>query len=134
MKKLLHIILSLVIIVSSTQNAFANASGWVSQSVFMSGATATINAIKGSGSSALQSVITHKPTAMNVGKNIIGGGGAVAVAYAMSQLLDAGIDWVMDPANNRVNMLSLALKHLVNIFISLVFMATQNLNFMLLMI
>lgn len=101
-RKVLYVFLSLMIVISSTQSAFANSAGWSIQSTVMNGATAAITAIKGSGSSALRSVIAHKPLAVNVGKNLLQGGGAIALAYAASQLLDAGVDWVLDPANNGI--------------------------------
>lgn len=103
--KFISIFLSLMIVISSTQSAYAaSASGWkasVSDTV-MTGATAAITAFKGSGSTAMKSMISYKPTALAVGKEIIKGGGVIAVAYAMSKLLDAGVDWVLDPANNSV--------------------------------
>lgn len=102
MKKILSVFLSLLIIFSTTTTAYANSAGWSLQSTFMNGATAAITAIKGTGSSALQSAITHKPTAVAVGKELIKVGGGVALAYAVSQLIGSGVDWVLDPANNRV--------------------------------
>lgn len=82
----------------------ASPAGWTATAAdtVMAGATATITAFKGSGSNAMKAVIAHKPTAVAVGKEIVKGGGALALAYAMSKLLDAGVDWVLDPANNRV--------------------------------
>lgn len=104
-KKVLCVFMSLMIVVASTQSAFAaSPAGWTATAadVVMAGATATITAFKGSGSSAVKAVITHKPTAIAVGKEIVKGGGALALAYAMAKLLDAGVDWVLDPANNRI--------------------------------
>ena len=82
----------------------ASPAGWAATAAdtVMAGATATITAFKGTGSNAMKAVVAHKPTAVAVGKELVKGGGALALAYAMSKLLDAGIDWVLDPENNRV--------------------------------
>ena len=96
-RKALYVFLSLMIVISSTQTAYA-ATSWSLQSAAMQGATATISALKG----GYSSLINHRPTAAAVGKELVKGGGALALAYAMSKILDAGIDWVLDPANNRV--------------------------------
>ncbi|MGB3109625.1 MAG: virulence factor TspB C-terminal domain-related protein [Psychrobacter alimentarius] len=100
MKKFSHIFLSLVIVFSTTLSAYAaSPSGWSIQTNYMQGATAVIEAAK----QGFRSSITHLPSATNIGKELLKVGGGLAVAYAMSQLLDAGVDWVMDPANNRVS-------------------------------
>lgn len=67
------------------------ASSWTMNSISMSGATAYINAAK----TGFRSAITHAPSAASVGRTIVGGGGVVAVAYVASQLVDAGLTWVM---------------------------------------
>lgn len=98
MRKLFHVLLSLVIVYASTMSAYAaSPAGWTATAAdaVMAGATATITAFKGSGSTAMKAVISHKPTAVAVGKELVKGGGVIALAYAMSKLLDAGIDWVM---------------------------------------
>lgn len=41
-------------------------------------------------------------SAARVAKVIAGGVGAVALAEAVTMLIGAGVDWVLDPANNRV--------------------------------
>lgn len=97
--------MSFMIVVSSTQSAYAaSPAGWTASpsDTIMAGATATVTAFKGAGASAMKATISYKPTALAVGKEIVKGGGLLAVAYAMSQLLDAGVDWVLDPANNSV--------------------------------
>lgn len=103
-RQLLAFFLSFALIFSSTSALAASPAGWsVSPAdVVMNGATATINAFKGAGSTALKATIAHKPAATAVGKQLIKGGGSVALAYAMVELLDAGIDWVLDPENNAV--------------------------------
>lgn len=90
--------MSFMIVVASTQSAYAASSaGWTASAAdtVMAGATATITAFKNKGGTAMKAVISHKPTALAVGKEIIKGGGLLAVAWAAAQLLDAGIDWVM---------------------------------------
>lgn len=104
LKRFLAFFLSLSLIISSTSALAASPAGWtasVSDAV-ITGATATITAFKGSGASAVKSVIAHKPTAVAVGKELIKGGGLIALAYAASQLLGAGVDWVLDADNNRI--------------------------------
>lgn len=103
-RRFLAFFLSLSLIFSSTSALAASPAGWSASAAdtVMAGATATITAFKGSGSNAMKAVIAHKPTAVAVGKELIKGGGVLALAYAMSKLLDAGVDWVLDPANNSV--------------------------------
>jgi len=105
MKKYLYIFLSFYIVFFTTTSAYsASPVGWVTSpaDIIIGAAGNTVTAIKGAGSSALQSTIKHAPTAVNVGKKILKGGGYAAVAYAMTELVGAGVDWVLDPANNRV--------------------------------
>jgi len=82
----------------------ASPNGWaVSPADIIIGAAGnTVTAIKGAGSSALQSTVKYAPTAANVGKKIVKGAGGVAVAYAVTELIGAGVDWVLDPANNQI--------------------------------
>lgn len=103
-RRFLAFFLSFSLIFSSTSALAASPAGWTASAAdtVMAGATATITAIKGSGSSAMKAVISHRPTAVAVGKELVKGGGVLALAYAMSKLLDAGVDWVLDPENNRV--------------------------------
>lgn len=84
--------------------SYANTSvgGWSAVDVITAGATNTINATKTAGGKALQSAITIAPQAGKVGKHLIKGGGAAALAFAMVELADGAIDWVLDPANNAV--------------------------------
>lgn len=105
-KRFLAFFLSLFLVISSTTMSYAaSPAGWSASAsdAVIAGATATITAFKGSGSKAFKAVIAHKPTAVAVGKEIVKGGGALALAYAMSKILDAGVDWVLDPENNRVS-------------------------------
>lgn len=103
-KRFLAFALSFFLIFTSTSTLAASPVGWSASpaDVIMNGAQATITAIKGSGSGALQSVVKHAPTAANVGKKLIRGGGAAALLIAVPQILGDGVDWVLDPANNRI--------------------------------
>ena len=103
-KRFLAFALSFFLIFTSTSTLAASPVGWSTSpaDVIMNGAQATITAIKGSGSGALQSVVKHAPTAANVGKKLIRGGGAAALLIAVPQIIGAGVDWVLDPANNRI--------------------------------
>lgn len=82
----------------------ASPSGWVVSpaDIIIGAAGNTVTAIKGAGASALQSTVKHAPTVGNIGKKIIKGGGGAALGYAVVGLIGAGVDWVLDPANNRV--------------------------------
>lgn len=102
-RKVLYVFLSLMIVISSTQSAFAaSAGGWTITETIMNAGTATITAVKGSGSTALRSVVNYAPTAAVVAREIVAVGSIVGLSYAASQLLGSGVDWVLDPANNRV--------------------------------
>lgn len=104
-RKVLYVFLSVMIVIANTQTAYAASPvGWSASpaDVIMNGASATITAIKGSGSSALQSTIKHAPDAGRIAKHIVKVGGVFAVGMAISQILGDGVDYVLDPANNRV--------------------------------
>lgn len=103
-KKFLCVFMSLMIVIFSTQSAYATTSvgGWTALDTITAGATNTINAAKGAGASAVRSAVTVAPSAVKVGKNLIKGGGYLAVALAVSQLVGDSVDWVLDPANNSV--------------------------------
>lgn len=48
------------------------------------------------------SSITIPPNVSRVVRQIVKLGGVIAVSEAITQLIGAGVDWVLDPANNRV--------------------------------
>lgn len=103
-KKFLCVFMSLMIVIFSTQSAYATTSvgGWTATDSLIAGANTTINAAKTAGGKALKSSITVAASASKVGKYLIKGGGQAAIAYAMVELADGALDWVLDPANNRV--------------------------------
>ncbi|WP_181210809.1 virulence factor TspB C-terminal domain-related protein [Psychrobacter sp. D2] len=103
MRKIIHIFLSLVIVFGTTLSAYAaSPAGWTVQSATTYGSSTIINAIKNTSSGALASTVEYIAPAGNVAKEIIKIGGGVAAIYAISQLIGAGVDWVLDPANNTV--------------------------------
>lgn len=103
-KRFLAFFLSFTIIFATTVRANANTSvgGWSAVDIITAGATNTINATKTAGGKALKSAITIAPQAGKVGKYLLRGGAAGALALAVPQLLGEGVDWVLDPANNAV--------------------------------
>lgn len=103
-KRVLAFILSFALIFATTVRANANTSvgGWSAVDVITAGATNTINATKTAGGKALKSAVAVAPSAVKVGKHLIKGGGSAALAFAMVELADGALDWVLDPANNAV--------------------------------
>lgn len=83
-------------------NAATSVGGWTALDTITAGATNTINAVKGSGATAMRSAVTVGASAAKVGKHLIKGGGYLAVALAVSQLVGDSVDWVLDPANNAI--------------------------------
>lgn len=82
--------------------ATTSVGGWTALDTITAGATNTINAVKGAGATGMRSAVAVAPSAVKVGKHLIKGGGAAALAFAMVELADGAIDWVLDPANNAV--------------------------------
>lgn len=102
-QRLLAFFLSFVLIFSSTSAlATTSVGGWTALDTVTAGATNTINAAKTAGGKALKSAVAVAPSAVKVGKHLIKGGGQAALAYAVVELLGEGIDWVLDPENNRI--------------------------------
>lgn len=83
-------------------NASVSVGGWTALDTITAGANNTINATKTAGGKALKSAITIAPQAGKVGKYLLRGGAAGALALAVPQLIGEGVDWVLDPANNAV--------------------------------
>ena len=104
-KKVLCVFLSLMIVIGSTQSAFAstaNAGGWSLGSAVWEGAAARVAATKTAGGIALSSAISYLPSASRVGGLLIKGSGYAAVALAVTQIAGDSVDWLLDPANNAV--------------------------------
>ena len=82
--------------------ATTSVGGWTALDTITAGANNTINATKTAGGKVLKSAITIAPQAGKVGKYLLRGGAAGALALAVPQLIGEGVDWVLDPANNAI--------------------------------
>lgn len=85
-----------LILAPSIQYANA-ASSWSITSAVSAGARTVVTATK----SGYKSAVNIAPTAGRLGVKLIKMGRSTALVYAVGQLLD-GVDWVLDPANNRI--------------------------------
>ncbi|KAA0924787.1 hypothetical protein FQ082_09315 [Psychrobacter sp. ANT_H56B] len=102
-RRLLAFLLSFALIFSSTSAlATTSVGGWSALDTITAGANNTINAVKGAGATGMRSAVTVAASASKVGKHLLKGGGAAALAFAMIELGDGAIDWILDPANNSV--------------------------------
>ena len=103
-KRFLIFALSALLIVAQPVAYAASPSGWVltPADIAIGAAGNAVTAIKGAGASALQSTVNYAPTAANIGKKILKGAGAAAVLMAVSQTVGKSVDYVLDPANNRI--------------------------------
>lgn len=75
--------------------------GWNIGDVTARAGQATINASKQIGGQVVKSYAVVAPTAQALARGIVKFGAVAAVTTAIDYLLD-GVDWVLDPANNRV--------------------------------
>ena len=85
-----------LILAPSIQYANA-ASSWSITSAVSAGARTVVTSTK----SGYKSAVNIAPTAGRLGVKLIKMGRSTALVYAVGQLLD-GVDWVLDPANNRI--------------------------------
>lgn len=74
---------------------------WVVNGYTTEGASTVLNANRTIGGVAIESKALITPNVSQVSKILRAGLGGAALTFAVNELLD-GIDWVMDPANNRV--------------------------------
>ncbi|WP_353167333.1 hypothetical protein [Acinetobacter sp.] len=74
---------------------------WVVNGYASEGASTVVNASRMVGGVATESKALITPNVSQVSKILRAGLGGAALTFAVNELLD-GIDWVMDPANNRV--------------------------------
>lgn len=87
---------------ASTLSAPAASFGqWVINGYSSEGASTVVNASRTIGGVATESKALITPNVSQVSKILRAGLGGFALTYAVDELLD-GIDWVMDPANNRI--------------------------------
>lgn len=105
MKKLFLIFLSFVLYFNSVTASAANLGGWSLGSPVASGASAIVNGTKeiilNGASKIAKGTAKITPNAAQVAKVLRGGAAGYALSVAVEQLLGA-VDWVLDPANNRV--------------------------------
>ncbi len=74
---------------------------WVVNGYASEGASTVVNASRTIGGVATESKALITPNVSQVSKILKRGLGGFALTFAVDELLD-GIDWVMDPANNRI--------------------------------
>ena len=74
------------------------ASSWSITSAISAGSRTIVSATKG----GYKSAVNIAPTAGRLGLKLIKGGNLVVLGVAVTNILGDGIDWVLDPANNRV--------------------------------
>lgn len=96
-KQFIVSLLSLLIVITTSANAYASATSWTTQSLKYIGGQVAVEAIKNNA----KSLIKVAPSASSLGKFLLKGGGAIALSYAISKALDA-TDYVLDPANNAI--------------------------------
>lgn len=110
MKTIIKIYISLALIFSpiyliNSANA-ATVGGWSMSNPVAQGASTAYNGAKNvliNGKDFVKKgVATITPNASQVGKVLIRGGAAYALSEAVVQIIGAGVDWVLDPENNRV--------------------------------
>ncbi|WP_151961106.1 hypothetical protein [Acinetobacter bereziniae] len=87
---------------ASTMSApVASFGQWVVNGYASEGASTVANASRTIGGVATESKALITPNVSQVSKILRAGLGGAALTFAVDELLD-GIDWVMDPANNRI--------------------------------
>ena len=107
LRKIISILIVYSLFFTNTSNAstLAGGSGWRVASTVSNGIGVTVNGAKdiivNGASKTVTGVANVTPTASQVGKFMGKNAGAAAVIGAMDLLLD-GVDYVLDPANNRV--------------------------------
>ena len=96
LKRIMIFLASILLLLNS---ALVNASigGWTLSNPTAVGASILYDGTKGS----LTSSVLISPNATQVAKVLRGGVAGIALSFAVEQLLGA-VDWVLDPANNRV--------------------------------
>ncbi|WP_373350933.1 hypothetical protein [Acinetobacter bereziniae] len=87
--------------VSTMSAPVASFGQWVVNGFASEGASTVVNATRTIGGVAAESKALITPNVSQISKILRAGLGGAALTFAVNELLD-GIDWVMDPANNRV--------------------------------
>lgn len=105
MKKIILTFISFVIYFNSFNLAHAAVGGWDLKNPVAQGAStvydATKNVIINGKKYIKESSVKITPTATQVAKVLARGGAGYALSVAVEQLLGS-VDWVLDPANNRI--------------------------------
>lgn len=87
--------------VSTMSAPVASFGQWVVNGYASEGASTVVNASRTIGGVATESKALITPNVSQISKILRAGLGGAALTFAVDELLD-GIDWVMDPANNRI--------------------------------
>lgn len=96
-RKVLYVFLSLMIIFANTQSAYA-ASAWNITGAVSAGARTVVSASK----AGYKSAVNVAPTVGKVAGTVLKRGNQAYLIYAIAGLIGDGIDYTLDPANNRV--------------------------------
>lgn len=105
MKKIISILICIQIALFPAFAFAANVGGWTLGNPIAQGASAVVNGTKTAiinGASVIKnSTAKITPTATGIAKVLARGGAGYALSVAVEQLLGS-VDWVLDPANNRI--------------------------------
>lgn len=111
MKKFQTVFFIFVLYFNLITQANASIGGWTMSNPIANGASTVYNGTKNvliNGKNVVKKgVATVTPTASNVAKVLARGAGGFALSIAVEQLLGA-VDWVLDPANNRIKYFELS--------------------------
>lgn len=93
-----------LLVFTQFQMVYANtvAGGWSFTNPVSQGASTAWDATKNMGDKVAKGVASIKPTPSQVAKGILKGGLVGAALTATEQLLEDGVDFVLDPANNTI--------------------------------
>lgn len=97
MRKFIYLFLSVFLVFSSVTSSYA-ASSWSITSAVSAGARTVVTASK----NGYKSAINIMPSAAKLGARLLRVGNTAALVYAATQLALDGVDFVIDPANNRI--------------------------------
>lgn len=97
-RRFLAVFLSLIIVIAPTIQQANAASNWGITKAVSSGARVIVTATN----SGYKSAINIAPTAGRIGVRILKGANTAAWLYAAIQIANDGIDFVLEPENNRV--------------------------------
>lgn len=99
MRKLFHVLLSLMIVYASTTSAYAaSPAGWVVTKAVSSGSRVVVNATN----SGYKSAINIPPNLAKITKFAMKGANAIGLIQIATDFLGDGVDFVLDPDNNTI--------------------------------